>query len=263
MAMLFCVAMLSALTGTCQTFSVRSSSTLTSLHFDVLNQDYGYLVVGLGYDSLQGFLSNGMQVRGYDFTGQVLYEKFYNSPDWLLHPSSDINARLNDSTVIIGATEFRDGNDTIFNTLVWMNNIGDTIKTRRYHSPYYNDNIEETHHFVPTCVVASDNGQSIYLTSQAINVSGNNTFIIKKLTAFGDEVWTYLNDSDMWYYSSNAAQFFEDQLWVVVIASGQSDNYDKLIRLNDANGEIDFEVEHNGDPFPLGGAGEMVMDEQG
>ncbi len=248
-----------------QTFSKKVDNSLTSVHLHIMNEPFGYQTISIGYDSINGELKMPTTIKSYDWEGDILSSKVYCFDNRWWNPNSDCNARLNDSTTVFMAIEFESFIDTMYNTLVWLNNDGDTLQTKRFHSPYHIGGNTDTYHFVPTTVTTSDNGQFIYYVSQIVDYPPiQNNFLIKKLTAQGEEVWTYVNPiGSIYYYSCSAIAYFENQLWFVAQASGGEGNYNKLKSLNDTTGLVDYDVEHNASSFPLGAAADMLVDNQG
>jgi hypothetical protein len=257
--MLLSITLCFFLVGRGQTFSKRVDNSLTSVHQHVLIQPYGYQTIGLGYDSIDGSLEIPTFVKGFDFNGNELYVKKYYFEDYWWPLGFDCNVRLNDSTVLFMAFEYSSLTDTIHNVVVWMNNYGDTLMTRRYHSPFYVASIPVSAHFVPYSMTTSTDGQFIYFVSHI--GQGNppqNNFLIKKLTAQGDEVWTYVNPISPYYYYCTASEYFNGQIWFQIAGE-----YNKLKSLNDTTGIVDFNVELNGADYPLYQANDMIMDDEG
>ena len=254
---------LTFLSSQAQTFSHRSQDNLLSVYLGVTLLPFGYQTYGVRIDTAGGYQFT-MIVRNFNESGQIIETKDLYFDNKQYNPNGDINCRLNDSVNVCVVIDIEDGIDTIYNTMLWLNNDGDTIFTKRYHSPFHVDNNTLLSHFRPTCVTASADGENIYFAAQI--GQGNpaqNNFIIKKLTNQGEEVWTYVNPLDPWYSYCNAIQFYQGQIWFIAMASGNQGHYNELRSLNDETGEESFAIEHQGDIYPIGGCGDMLIDESG
>jgi hypothetical protein len=245
-----------------QTFSSRANDDLLSVYLGVLNQPFGYQAIGVKIDTNAGYHFSTI-IRNFNFEGEVIDTKNYYFPNKTYNPNGDINTRLNDSIVVCAVIDIEAGNDTLYSTILWLTNEGDTIQSRRFYSPYYIEGIAQTSHIRPTSIISSPDGQSIYFVSQIIHSSSQNNFMIKKITAQGDEVWTYVNPLNIWYSYCNSIEYLNGQPWFVSIASGNQGHFNKLIRLNDESGEVDFQIEHQGEDYPIGGGNDVVLDETG
>ncbi|MEN9346534.1 MAG: hypothetical protein RLZZ77_45, partial [Bacteroidota bacterium] len=245
-----------------QTFSKRANDDLLSVYLSVLNQPFGYQTIGARIDTNGGYHFNTI-IRNFNFDGDVIETKQLFFPNKTYNPSRDNNARLNDTMVVTVVMDIENGNDTIYSTVVWLTNEGDTIQTRRFSSPYYVSSNSQTNLNLPTTIICSPDGQYIYFVSQIFHSSSQNNFMIKKLTAQGEELWTYVDDLEMWYNSCNVINYFNNQLWFVSQASGEQGHFNKLMSLNDNTGVVDYEIEHNASDFIIGGASDMVLDESG
>ena len=119
-----------------QTFSNRANDDLFSAYVSVLNQPFGYQTIGVRIDTNEMYHFNTI-IRNFNFNGEVIDTKEYYFPNRIFHPSRDNNARLNDSTTVTVMRESISGNDTLFATVVWLTNEGDTLRTKRFDSPYF------------------------------------------------------------------------------------------------------------------------------
>jgi hypothetical protein len=249
------------LDGNCQTFSVRGTDDLLSVYSSVLNQPFGYQVIGVRVDTIDGYHFNTI-VRNFNFEGDQLETKNYYYPNKTYDPTRDNNARLNDTTTVTVVTDIEDGNDTIYSTVIWLTNVGDTLQTRRFSSPYYIPGVNNTNFILPTSIICSPDGESIYFVSQIFHSTSQNNFMIKKLTAQGDEVWTYLNPLNNDYQYCDVIQYFNDSLWYVI--AGWGDNaYNKLVELNIENHQIEQQIELIPGEYVFSYAEEMAMDQEG
>lgn len=246
-----------------QTFSKRANDDLFSVYMSVLNQSFGYQTIGVRIDTNEMYHFNTI-IRNFNFTGEIIDTKEYYFSNKQLSPPRDNNARLNDSIVLTAMMEADYNNDIIYSTVVWLNNEGDTLQTKRFSSPYFTSSNAQTILNYPRCIVCSPDGQYIYFTSQIFHSSNENNFIIRKLTAQGEEVWSYIDPLDFWYQSCDVLYFYEGQVWFVKPSGGvPQGHYNKLMRLNDNTGIVDYSVEHDATGLSIGGATDMLMDSEG
>lgn len=263
-AALFSFALLSSLFLKAQQFSIRAGDTETSLFQNVIVSTNDFMTIGTGYDSLNNEVIRPLFVRGYDQQGALSYDKRYHSSEWVISPVFDANARLNDTTLIVACEKYIAGNPETFLCLVWLDNEGDTLQTKVYSSPSYNANQEDSNYNRPTALTTSPDGQYIYYVAQIAEVQPlQNNFIIRKLSAQGEIIWTYVNPVDYWYYSCNSLCYYLGQVWFTNIASGNLGNYNKLQRLNDLTGTLDFDIEHQAESYPIGGSADMIINQEG
>lgn len=243
-----------------QTFSKRAND-YGSVYYSAHNQPYGYQTMGRAFDTIGGQINLSTFVRNFDFHGNELETKVYSFPNGRhLNPNYDVNTRLNDTTTVYIVIDKEANNDTIFNTVVWLHNNGDTIKTKRFHSPLHQDGVFESYQFLPSAVTTSLDGQFIYFATYVGTppIAGNN-FIIKKLTSDGDEVWTYINPAFGNYgHGCNALRYHEGKLWFISV--GQ---YFHLKTLNDDAPVLidDIDLHPNDNGYLQ--ANDMVLDNEG
>jgi Secretion system C-terminal sorting domain len=245
--------------GDAQFFSKRVDNSLTSMHQHVLLLPEGYMTVGIGYDSIDGVLRHPSSARGFDMNGEPFFGKEYYFNDKLWHPNLDCNARLNDSTIVFMALEYLENVDTIFNALFWKKNNGDTVRTKHYTSPYHNDNNIDTYGNTPTALVTSPDEQYIYYVAQIVSSPPiQNNFMIRKLNAQGDIVWTYINPLGSEYYSCFTLQLFNNKLWFEVL--GQ---FNRLQSLDLDTVQLLDQIQLIGNGTSFFQANDMIVEEDG
>ena len=213
-----------------QTFSNRGNDDLLSVYLSVLNQPFGYQTIGVRIDTNEGYHYTTI-IRNFNFDGEEIDTKHLYFPSKTYNPSRDNNARLNDSTTVTVVMDIEDDNDTIYSTVIWLTNVGDTIQTKRFDSPYFIEDNFQTNLNLPTAIICSPDGQFIYFVSQIFHSSSQNNFMIKKLTAQGDEVWTYINPLGNGA-GCNAIAYYDEQIWLIRISTSN-----RIIGLNDSTGE--------------------------
>ncbi len=246
------------------TFSNRYAYGHSAIFKMVMKTDYGYLIIGEGRDNIGEYLAPLLAIS-YDEQGEVISTKTYGSADleFVYDTVADAEVMLNDSTFVFLSQYFQEGVDTNYVAVIWMDEYGDTLQTRKYTSPYYIEGELYTDSNSPAALTISDDGEFLYYAAQIFHSSSQNNFLIKKLTAQGDEVWTYVNPLNMWYGSSNVIQYYQGQVWFVAQASGEQNHYNKLKSLNDTTGVVEYDVEHDGSEFILGGASDAIIDSEG
>jgi hypothetical protein len=252
---------LNSLNSVAQTFSVRSND-IVSVFYGLTIQPFGYQTIGRIFDSIDGDIQIPMIIRNFDFYGEEIESKSIYFEDKIFIPPRDNNARLNDNTTIAAVIEQLANDEINYSTIIWMDNFGDTLFTKRFSSPYYIEGVDQTNFILPTCIICSPDGQYIYFVSQIFHSSSQNNFMIKKLTNQGEEVWTYLNPLNDDYQYCNAIQFYNDNLWYVVQGWGPN-AYNKLVELDEANLEILQQIELIPQDNLLYYAEEMSLDETG
>lgn len=227
-----------SLTIQAQTFSNRANDDLNSAYVSVLIQPFGYQTIGARIDTNEMYHFNTV-IRNFNFNGEVIDTKNYYFPNRIFHPSRDNNARLNDSTTVTVMRESISGNDTLFATVVWLTNEGDTLRTKRFGSPYFIGGNISTNLNVPTCIICSPDGQFIYFVSQIFHSSSQNNFVVKKINAQGAEIWTYINPLNSGY-NCNSIAYYNERIWFVRASSfGTSSTVSRIIGLNSYTGEIE------------------------
>lgn len=237
-----------------QGFSKRDDHDLPSLYLHVINQPYGYQIIGREYDSIAQNLEIPAIVRGFDWTGNEIYTKSYSVANSIIDPNLDCNARLNDSTTVFAARCNVINNDTSYIMLVWLKNNGDTIMTRKYTSPYNN-----TYSNVANALETSDDGQFIYYAAQVgAGSSGQNNFIIRKISAQGEELWTYINPLSNYYFYCAVLYLYDGKVWFQI--AGQ---FSRLQSLDAITRTLIDDVELDGASFPIYQANGMDMDVNG
>lgn len=214
-----------------QTFSTRGSDDLLSVYSGVLNQPFGYQIIGVRIDTNGGYHFNTI-IRNFNFDGEVINTKNYYFPNKIYDPARDNNSRLNDNTTVTVVMDIEDDNDTIFTTVIWFTNEGDTLQTKRFASPYFIEGNIQTNLNLPTAITCSPDGQYIYFVSQIFHSSSQNNFMIKKLTAQGEEVWTYVNPLGDGA-GCNAINYNDGQIWFVHVSSSS-----RIIGINDTTGML-------------------------
>lgn len=247
-----------------QTFSVISDSTITSLTPNIWVIEDGYLTVSTGFDSSESYLTRPLIIQKYNLQGELIFNKLYSDSSWLSTPLFDTNLALNDSLFVFAGNTYFAPEFEEFASLIYFNANGDTLFSHYFTSPYYNTLFDITDWNRPTSIVADYQNEFIYMVSQVNDYPPiQNNFIIQKINAQGQIVWTYINPINEWYYAANGLTYRNDTLWFISIASGNEGNFNKLIGLNPDSGEVVFEVEHNGTAFPVGGCSDMILTEEG
>jgi hypothetical protein len=237
-----------AIQGFGQTFSKRFNYKVYSQCENVVNTDYGYLFSGnLGDTTDSGLFQLSLLYGGVDFNGDSLFSKHYESDQWRTVSYFDNNVVIHDSILVTATNFYVTNSDTNFTCLIWTNLLGDTIKTRKYYSPYYyssNNPSNQTNLMQARSLIASDDGEFLYLVCHVFDYPpAANSYIVKKITNTGDEIWTYLPPIDPNYPSCDQIEFFDNNIWLIVPSYSGISTFNKLVKLNDQTGEMIQEIE--------------------
>jgi hypothetical protein len=242
-----------------QGFSTITTSSLTSLYPNVLTTPHGYIATGTGYDSIDGNLIRPFIVQVYDQTGEVQISKMYYSEDWIITPMFDANINVSDSVWVIAGVKYSSISDEELCCLVWLNANGDTIKTRTYHSPFYQEAIPETNWIRTTTMALDSIDSSLYIVSQVVDFPPiQNNFMVRKIDQNGNILWTHINPLSLYYNTCNTIQCFDNKVWLTIVGE-----YNRLVSLNPANGNIIDDIELNGDSYTLYQANDFYIDNSG
>jgi hypothetical protein len=114
------------------------------------------------FDSIDGDIQIPMIIRNFDFYGEEIESRSIYFEDKIFIPPRDNNARLNDNTTIAAVIEQLANDEINYSTIIWMDNFGDTLFTKRFSSPYYIEGVDQTNFILPTCIICSPDGQYIY-----------------------------------------------------------------------------------------------------
>jgi len=224
--------------GKAQQFSTRLHSLSATQLINVLVCDSQYLFVGNAIDTT-GIDHSSLLIGVVDLEGEVSFEHQHYSDEFDFDANFDVNTRLNDSVSVVGVWGIYTDNDTLYTTLLWLRNNGDTIRTRRYFSPYYHSDGDPEGYskwMQATAMCSSPDGQFIYFVSQIIDYPPvQNGFIVKKLNAVGDEIWTYEYPVSDTYYMSTCIQYYQDSLYLISYGSG-GENYPRILNINNDTG---------------------------
>lgn len=263
-AFVSCLIFLAANNCFSQTFSQLSENNLPNLYQHLLVNENRIITVGWGYMQNVDSFELTTEARVRDLTGELVNSIQYQNTDWFWDPAQDCNTILNDSTFVLGIIKTDTDNDTVFNSILFLNEAGDTIQSWDYVSPYFTQGQISTYHHVPAAITIDSSGENFFIVSRVVDYPPiQNNFIIRKINAEGEVLWTYINPIDEWYYSANDLTFKNDTLWFISIASGNLGHYNKLMGLSPDSGEVIFEVEHNGASFPVGGCEDMILTDDG
>jgi hypothetical protein len=199
-----------------------------------------------------------------NLNGEVMAVNQFYSNDFDYHSNFDVNTELNDSIYVISVAGTYTDNDTLYSVLIWLNSEGDTIRMRKYFSPYYEPCADPngiSNWMTSTAICADPAGQNLYFASQIVDYPpGQNGFVVKKINDVGEEVWTYLYPVNDVYYITNTIQWYNDSLYLVAFGSG-GDNYPKILNLNDENGTLNWSHEIDGGTFPIYGTRDFILED--
>ncbi len=230
-----------------QTFSKIYNYSGASQFRNITTSNYGFMIQGVSGDTTtEGVFFRSMLVSGFDFNGDTLFYKKYNSPAWNIASLYDVNTILSDTIFIVGNERRFAAVDTLFASLWWYNLAGDTIQTRQFSSPYYtssNDPANSSWWMRPTSIAKSDDGQFLYLVCRVVDYPPlQNSFIVMKLSAEGELVWTYHHPFDENYYACDVVMHHEGKPWVIVAGVGGTNYPNILLGLNEISGFAETEI---------------------
>ncbi|MFM9985646.1 MAG: T9SS type A sorting domain-containing protein [Flavobacteriales bacterium] len=236
-----------------QNFSKITDATYISEFKLVENSSYGYWTLGQytdnSYDETAALL-----FVAFDFNGDTLFTKKYEFENYHVTFPSNTGGRINDSTVIAVVEKFNPSFELgeYIMDIIWFNNLGDTLQTKSYASPYYVENVWSTNWNRPNSVCIDQNNQVFYICNEVWESDPEGkTFIVRKFDSFGNVIWTYAHPPFDNYSFCKSISLNNDQIWIMAKPDTWSDGPMLMIQLATDNGEIvnDFEiVEFNAQP---------------
>jgi hypothetical protein len=246
------------ISASCQTtFNHAYEFGFHTLLTNIIETDAGFIGGGYTYDT------SGTSYKGYltlfDNYGNLDYLNTLEDSSQYFSIGQDVNSILNDSVIVMAALTFT---DTIeFCKLFWLNHTGDTLFTRNYTSPYLG-NDEETDWMRPTSIDV-DSQHNIYVSCQLFWPSEtSNDFMIMKLNAQGDSLWSYLVNEEGSEYCFDIEALDDG----VIIAGGSLNNQSSqtFIKLDGDGNELSewtFNVTENFES--VGNPREIVLETDG
>lgn len=262
-AFVSCLIFLAANNCFSQTFSQLSENNLPNLYQHLLVNENRIITVGWGYMQNVDSFELTTEARARDLTGELVNSIQYQNADWFWDPAQDCNSTLNDSTFVLGIIKTETDNDTVFNSILFINEAGDTIQTWDYVSPYFTQGQIPTYHHVPAAITIDSSGENIFIVSRVIDYPPiQNNFIIRKINFEGEVLWTYINPINPNYYGCSAIVHEGNTLWALVAGWGNN-SYNKIIKINSDSGELEDEVVLQSNPNDLYYAEELFVDSEG
>lgn len=239
------VALLYCYSGWSQTtFNKRFELGFHSWISNVWETPYGYMGAGLITD-LEPYFHAKLCLSGYDWQGNLLYEKQYGDTSDIMLCNPDPNGKINDSTYVLAIE--RGVNGIAHCGLIWINEQGDTLQTRNYPSPYLPDDPEDfSNWMVPTYLVVDDEG-NIYVSCAIAKPVTANDFCILKILPNGELDWTYTystqDDPDLCL----ALKWAEDYLLVGMGGAQDGLVLSRILQIDNNGNLLSDEFTENGD----------------
>ncbi|MFM9986770.1 MAG: hypothetical protein ACKVOK_16135, partial [Flavobacteriales bacterium] len=227
---------------------------------DVYITDSGYVTTSRAIDS---DFSNPYFVTRFDQQGEQISQVIYDSQGWYLEGIFDTDVQLNDSTWLIACERRNDLSDTTYCALLWMNEMGGTLFSRQFMSPYFNPEYDNTAWVRPTAINKSEDGNSIFIVCRIVDYPPvQNGFIIQQYSSDGVKGWTYESPIDNNYFACDDIVERNDTIYA--IKYGATENfYPKIISIDDLTGTLNWQNQLDGDTFPYSGTKSIVLSSNG
>lgn len=212
----------------------------------------GYLTAGWSSDSLIRSFTSLV-----DWNGEELWSHYFQKNDTVWEMSLDINARLNDTTILIAAVSWVNSVQRAF--VFWLNESGDSIQTRSFASPYLG--ISEQSDWMRPLAIDVDPQQNIYISCQLFEPeTTDNDFVIMKLNSQGDSLWSYIVAESGSEYCYDI-QAMEDG--VLIAGGGVNNNSSQtFIKLNQ-DGELQWQFDLDEGSLPINIPNEIIAESDG
>ncbi|MFN0031425.1 MAG: hypothetical protein ACKVOR_04630 [Flavobacteriales bacterium] len=169
------------------TFSTRSYGVINTIYNSVQVLNDGYLTCGWTYDTIPN-ISRDILLTKFNLEGENIEEFHYGDSSFQSFTQENCFSAL-DNLYIQQASAF-DGQPIDFARLIWYNNLGDTLKTRDYFSPYY---IEENgNDYIRPLYSMLMPDSTIYFTAGIADPTTFNDVCIWHLDKYGNELWHYI-----------------------------------------------------------------------
>jgi hypothetical protein len=183
----------------------------------------------------------------------------YDAPNGYWHFSWDVSDMLNDSVSVHGATYHHEVFE--MTSLFWVDGNCDTLFTRNYTSPYLG--ISQESDWIRPTSIDVDSQQNIYVSCQVfLPGETSSDFLIMKLNAQGDSLWSYLVNEEGSEYCFDIEALDDG----VIIAGGSLNNQSSqtFIQLDGAGSELsDWTFNVNENFESVGNPREIVLEPDG
>jgi hypothetical protein len=233
--------------GVSQTFSTRSYGVSTTIYHSVQVLADGYLTCGLTIDTIPNahfdilfshFNAFGENIEEYHY-GDSAFQYFTQENDYSYLSNYYIQQAVSE-----------DESGTSIARLIWYNDMGDTLMTRRYYSPYYNE--QNGNDFINPRYAILLSDSSVYFTAGISDPITANDVCIWHLDKHGNELWHYVYATEADPETCYSMIPWGDGGVMASIFRGIDDSYPLsdlvLLQLNEEGiniGEIDESVWNN------------------
>ena len=216
-----------------------------------------FYTCGLVQDSTGNQFS--LNISRFDETGDELFQKYYYSQDTTWWTNDDCNISK-DSIFIIAVHRYTINQE--HTTLIWINSEGDSLMTRSFASPHFDPDIPDNN-FISVRSIDKNEQGDIYVTSQLFqDEATGNDFVIMKLNAQGDSLWSYIVADSFGQYCYDI-QAVDDGV-IVATNSMTGPGTQKFFKL-DSNGnylsEWDFTCDETNESSGI--PNEFILEEDG
>lgn len=181
------------------TFSKLLYDSIPVIYKNVVLKEDGYLVTALSLDA-DTTAYYAFSTYLFDLNGEIVDTKRYGNASQSLF-ALDMNTTLSDGTHVFVAADFSKPIATM--TLIWMNPLGDTVRTKEYVSPLYVPG-ENQNDWLAASALTSDANGNIYLCCIVFTPENGNDFILFAVDPQGTLLWSYLSEYPNNYDGCNA-----------------------------------------------------------
>ncbi|MFM9985644.1 MAG: T9SS type A sorting domain-containing protein [Flavobacteriales bacterium] len=171
-----------------QTFSTRSYGIMNTVYNSVQVLDDGYLTCGWTFDTVP-LIHKDILLTKFDLEGTNQWEQNYGDPQFETFTQENTNSVIEGIYLQQGVSENEE--EIMLARLIWYNEMGDTLKTKDYYSPYF---IEEGgDDFINPLFSFLLPDSTIYLSAVIFEDNGTaNDVCIWHLDKDGNELWHYI-----------------------------------------------------------------------
>ncbi len=169
------------------TFSTRSYGVINTVYNSVQVLEDGYLTCGWTYDTVPN-INRDILLTKFNLAGANIEEFHYGDSSFQSFTQENSYSAL-ENLYIQQASAF-DGQPIDFTRLIWYNNMGDTLKTRDYFSPYYLE--QNGMDYIRPLYSMLMPDSTIYFTAGIAAPVTFNDVCIWHLDKYGNELWHYI-----------------------------------------------------------------------
>jgi hypothetical protein len=214
-----------------------------------------YFVCGLMYDST--FSGYSLFFADYSFEGEENLHKIYQDEEIIWWPNADCNL-VKDSVFIVALSRYTESAET--STLLWFNEVGDTLFSNNFLSPYFNL-MESGSNYISVSSIDIDTSGNFYVCSNLFHENETiHDFVITKLNAQGDSLWSYLVNEEGSEYCMDIEAMDDG---VLIAGGGVNNNSSQtFIKLN-ADGVWQWQFDLDEQNWPINIPNEIIVEPDG